>query len=536
MRCGFLAGLALAVALGAPSPAVGDGVYDPNACRSAPGDGLRISPFRGEYRFVFGHQSDFALDAEGTPNPVADAGDHRLRLSPCLRWRSLEFRLEGDLLAGQIFGDHEDLAPGTRRLERRTGNPGRDPRDSALLREAWLQWRSPIGLVGVGQTLSAYGLGILANDGRDDDERFGLARHGDVVDRVLFATRPFARRNGPARPADALALFVAGDLVFRDENARLVDGDLAFQVSGGAAFRHPDFDNAVVVSWRRQRDDDRDLLEVTAIDVHGRNRVALPIARSADPDGRPRAFDTTLHLDYEAVLLVGRTTRFRDVTAPDGLDILSGGAVGRLAWDLARPGVRVAVEAGYASGDGDPYDDRATAFFMDPDWHVGLVFFPEMLPRITARAIAQVSDPARVAVPPKGADLTASQGRVTGAAYLHPTVRWRRPLPTGPDDEVRLLAGAVALWTATPLAQAWNTFLAGGAATNHLGGRTGSRYVGTEVLAAAQVRVSAVPDHLAFRVRLEGGVLVPGGALEAADGALPDPAWKVQVAAAVQWQ
>jgi hypothetical protein len=508
-----------------PCPAIANWVYDPEPPDNPTDNDVHVSPAAGEYRFLHTHVHPFTLDSEGTGGSLADRGEHRLRLAPSLRWKNLLVRLEADILDGQVFGDHENLAPDHPRFDRRNCNHGLDFR-RALLREAFVEWRSPAGVLKVGQMTSQFGLGLSANAGLDDDERFGVSRWGDVVDRVMFATTPFRSLSKPGGWGDHLTLFVTGDLVFRDENASLVEGDLALQAVGGVAYRHPDATNGVLVSYRWQKDRDDDRLEVVALDAYGRNRFSLPT----------RNVKAVLHFDYEVVGIFGHTNRVRDVANPEGLKVRALGAVGRIAWDFPDLGLRVGVEGGYASGDGNPYDEQSSSFFFDPDYRAGLIFHEEMWPLLSARSIEQITDPARAAVPPKGIEGVASCGRVTNSLHAMPSIRWRTPLPGRPGDEIRILAGAAILGNAIPMAQAWYTFNGGGLAHNPYGARTRSRYIGTELLASVQARVQAVPEHLTFRVRLEGGVLLPGRALEDRNGHLPDPVWKMTTMASLDWR
>ncbi len=50
----------------------------------------------------------------------------------------------------------------------------------------------------------------------------------------------------------------------------------------------------------------------------------------------------------------------------------------------ATESVEALLDAGYASGDGNPFDDEVTSFTFDPDFNVGLVMFEEYLAGLTA--------------------------------------------------------------------------------------------------------------------------------------------------------
>ena len=64
-------------------------------------------------------------------------------------------------------------------------------------------------------------MGILANDG-DHPSLFGDYRGGNIVEQVLFATKP-AGKDSP------FAVVLGGNLVYHDWQARLYRGDIAFQ-------------------------------------------------------------------------------------------------------------------------------------------------------------------------------------------------------------------------------------------------------------------------------------------------------------------
>src|SRR5690606_18217530 len=90
------------------------------------------------------------------------------------------------------------------------------------LRQLYLEWLTPIGLIRVGQMAFSWGLGIISNGG-ETQPVFGDARYGDLVRRLLFATKP-AGEDSPFTVAVA-ADWVAWDLIADYERR----GDLAFQ-------------------------------------------------------------------------------------------------------------------------------------------------------------------------------------------------------------------------------------------------------------------------------------------------------------------
>jgi hypothetical protein len=509
--------------------------YEPEVKMIPPPPGLQWNLWAGEYHFAFHHLTDFALERDGTMNPLSQWAEHRIRLAPSLAWGRFGIKIEMDLVEGQIFGDHEDLFPEGRRLERKAENHGAGFH-GFLLREAYAQLLTSVGLFRVGQMTSSYGLGILANTGVEDPDRFGTRRYGDVVDRALVALKPLAPLQGAGNWRNHLTIIGSGDLVWRDENARFLDGDRAWQGNAGLFWQDPRFTNGAIVTYRTQQDDDGDTLEATVLNLSGKNVFAL--STMAGPGGQTgqQVPDLALSLDYEAVWLWGHTDRFQQIGAPQGLDLASFGAVGRLGFAAHSLGLEAELEIGYASGDNNPYDDTSHAFYFDPDYNVGLIFFDEMLPMISARAAELSGDPANVAVPAKGLDLIPSQERVTNVLYYFPQLRWTWHPDTHYVEDVKVLLGGLLMTTPAEFAHSYYTFQNGGAAANHLGRTVDSNYLGTEFLAGVRATVFALPEHIGLTLHLDQAYFVPGMALANVDGDLPDGVWKILAAAALHWQ
>ncbi|MBM4373287.1 MAG: hypothetical protein FJ098_16645, partial [Deltaproteobacteria bacterium] len=505
----------LLIGLLGPLPAGADTGYCPVVPPVGQGDGLCWNALPAAYRVAVQHLGAFALDREGTGSPLHDLAEHRLRWSPAIAWGPLRFKAELDVVEGLIAGDREDFAPEYRRMDRRADYEGRGF-GGFLFREAYLEYLSPVGLVRLGQMTSRYGLGILSNEGADDDDRFGLRSRGDIVDRLLFATTPFLPLTGPDGWGRYLTFLLAGDLVFRDENAVLTDGDEAWMVNAGVFWRDPRWTNGFVFTWRTQRDRDGDSLQAYAFNVNGQNRFALTTR-----DGEP---DLELRFEYELAYLLGETTRFQQFGSEDGLDLSGLGVVGRLALTSRATGLAGEFEAGYASGDSNPYDGTSHAFFFDPDYNVGMVFFEDMLPLITARSVEISSDPAHLATAPKGLDMVPTQGRVTNTFYFFPQLRWTLPWDmTAHVEKVQVLLGGLVIMTPARLAHSYYSFENGGVPVNHLGRPTDSPYAGTEFLAGLRARLWVWPEHAGVDLRLDQSLFLPGDALRDPAGETIDP-------------
>lgn len=510
-------------------------VYNPIPPTQPTDSDVLVSPATGHYRLAFTHISDFALDADKNMDPLANYGEHRIRLDPSLTWQGLKFVFSIELLSGQIFGDHEDIAPLTGRRDRRDYDAGLDI-ERILPRSAYVQWTSKVGMIKAGLMTSHFGLGLAANNGRDSDEfTFGMTHSGgDVVIRALLATTPFHALSNDSGWGRYLTMLVSGDAIYQDDNAELREGDRGYNVTAALMYRHPDFDNGFLYNYRYQKDRDADHLIAHAFDLNGRNTFALGQGKPS-PDA-PNATSAKLHFDYEIVALFGHTDRYVNFGAPDGLNIQSFAAVGRLWAELDPIGLDIITEVGFASGDDNSNDDMSTAFSFDPDYEVGLIFFDEFLPRISARGVEQAMDPTVVSQPVKGVGMAATQGKVTNAVYLMPTIRYTSKRCPKSTARVQALVGGLAIWSHEYLAQTWYTNDNGGVATNQFGRTTDSHLIGGEALAGLRVDFAPVGEHLGLALEVQHAWFLPGPALADPEGNLPDPVWKVLTAATVSWR
>jgi len=494
--------------------------------------GFQFNGLPGEYRFDFHRVSGFTIDEDGTQGGIEKWGEHRLRLSPELSFRPFYVRVELDVLGGQILGDHENFYPEGFRLDRRNENSGLGF-DGFLLREAYVQYASPWVALRIGQMASEYGLGLLANAGREDDNRFGVRRYGDIVDRAMVLFTPFQGIWGPEHSLAPLTFMASGDMVYRDENADFMAGDNAYMANAGLMYRHDKYENNIIFTYRDQEDEDGDTLEVYALNLNGRNRFVLDTMLGEEGKQVP---NLSFKLEYEAAWLFGKTDRLQQLGAEDGLNINAFAAVGRLGFEMAKVGLEAEVEVGYASGDKDAHDDESHSFSFDPDYNVGMIFFDEMLPLITARSAEISADPSHLQVPPKGLDLIASQGRVTNTLYYFPQIRYTLAPGVVWMEKFKAMFGALLLSTASPLAHSYYTFRNGGVATNYFGRETDSSFLGTELLLSIQGDFWVWPEHVGLSVRAQGGAFLPGDALADLDGNTPDSVYKGLLTLALFWK
>lgn len=362
-------------------------------------------------------------------------------------------------------------------------------------RQAYLEWETPVGVLRVGQQAFHLGLGIVANDG-DRARVFNDYRYGDLVDRVAVATRPGGR-------ASDVVVALAGDLVYRDRLVQLLHGDIALQGVLAAFYQ----DHACRVDCEKKRVG----ALVTYRDVSFANGTALRVLLGdvyarwewPQPDRVGRVFAGLEVAGAYGVTDAARTTEF----AEHGV-LQFGGAA---EFGLERDGrYRLAIEAGYATGDRNPVDGEQRRFTFNPSHRVGLLMFPEVIAWQTARSAAIASDPRLVGRPANGASLLPTNGGVAGAAYVYPTAR----INLGRYVDVRagaVLGVATTDWVDPVSVQVY------GAARNYRGGDPTRRDLGLELDLAVQGSIP-LPGNVALMGGVQGAVMFPGGAFRDASG------------------
>ena len=463
----------------------------------------------GEYQVRGTLLSDLPLRRFGTDESSDSLGQtgrvtHWLRLTPRLSYReTLNVIGQLDVPRGFFIGQE------TRHVEE--AEQPYDDRQPLGIEPRWLyaEYLSPIGLFRVGQQPSHWGMGILANDG-DHPELFGDYFGGSIAERIAFATKP-AGKDSPFTVA------VAGDLVFKDATADLVDGDRAFQ--GVLAAYYADKHENMIGLYGTYRHQTRsresipgrefdETLKVWVFDSSGRFNAKIP------------GIAGHVFGEYEVAYLLGDTSMFRTVNQTrnnEREDIRALGAAARLGAVTTRGegddrwGNFVAtLEWGWAQGDANPNDGVSRRFRFDPNHNVGLILFDEVLAWKTARAATIASDPGLVNRPPAGSDLLPSNGGVFGATYLNPTVVWR---PTRPLD-VKL--GAVIAQTTADVVDPVQVATTG-RFRNWDGGDPKSHDLGVEIDLGTEYRMP-LDYGMTLELGAQGGVFFPGNAFADGDG------------------
>jgi len=329
-----------------------------------------------------------------------------------------------------------------------------------------------------------------------EEDLFSDPRNGDLVDRVMFVTAP-AALIVDAEWARHLLLGVGGDVVFRDDQAELLDGDLAFQGVGSLFWRDDDLFAGVYVAYRHQDDDGDTGLRVTALD--GFVRWA--------PKGTGCAVQPYAAL--ETAVLVGTSSRSYSEWTGGDLDVLSLGFLGRLGVLAPALGLSGRVDVGYASGDRNNADTTHRAFAMDLDAHEGTILFEEVLAWTTAAGANRAADPARLDVPRRGLDQLPTDGAIENVFFVGPTVLYR------PWFGLDAALGAVLAFSPAGASEPLSSARNGGYPANAFGGAADPwSFLGTELDVRLGYRHAWLGEAVSIGAGVQGGLFLPGAAFD----------------------
>jgi hypothetical protein len=514
-------------------------------------EGLVRAQIHGEYQLRYTAMTSYTLTPTASvinahPGAYGDSlgqnnfVSHWLRVTPRLQISDkVEIVGQMDLVTGVVLGDvaHDTY-------------PDYTPRDDyngfSNVQPRWLyaDWHSPIGLFRVGQQPAHWGMGIVANDG-DHPSLFGDYRYGNIVEQILFATKPFGEKS-------PFVVAVMGNLVFRDNTALLTRGDHAWQGVLAAFYEEGPNMFGVYGVYRHQTRDRTsgsdlypysDRLNVGVIDLAG--HFAAPIVTPGTPAYVFGAFEaatilgTTNAERTNEQALTGTTTDVRSYGGAASVGFVLGQHADhkyrrrQLHTKGARPelyGKFVSqLEIGYASGDADPNDGVEKRFTFDGNHRVGLILFDEVMRFATARSAAAAQDPllANGQRPAPGVDLLPSQGGVFGAQYVNPTMVYR------PCAWFDLKGGAVIATTTADLVDPYR-LATQGAYVNYRGGDSKRHDLGVELDVGTEARIPLDFD-MTLQLGAQGGVLFPGGALADAGGLTIKTPWLAMGRAGLQF-
>lgn len=488
--------------------------------------------FRGGLEYRANAVSIRPLDLNGTRDRNFSVIEHRLRLDAGIDYEDkIRLVTSLDVMDGVLWGDNGTLGRDpepTSGANVSTSNPnfatacvtrrGDDPSteassyhyglcgtDPVFVRRLYADLVTPVGLFRVGRQAFTEGASIAVNDGDGRKNRFGFARRGNSVDRILFATKPLEAFKAPSdrdkSETKGLFLILAYDRLVTDDPHRFKD-DLHNYVSAVRWLepRHrlgTDAEVRVFHAYRWSSDNG------TGIHALG--------ARAMSTFGEVTA-------GFEGTFVGGSSREiseaFRVISNDPAVSqaITQVGARAVVRWD--RPLFTAYFEADYASGDSDPQTRTPlTQFRFAEDSNVGLLMFKHVLAYQTARsAAAGVELLKSLGAPSYPLEAVATRGSFTNAFAIFPQFDYH-PIPT-----VLLRGGVLMAWAPSkvidPIVSLQNKdgLRIGDDLVNFAGGKP-NQYYGTELDARVQWRFM---EH--FAADLEGAVLFPGSALEDANG------------------
>jgi hypothetical protein len=449
----------------------------------------------GDVRVLVGSLSEFDVDADGTTLGQGTRVDSRVRLGLQARPSTLfQLNAELDALTGQLAGDTWTLTDTFDQRNRddyaARGLAGVAPRRASVMTVLG-STQVELGLVS-----SNWGLGMVANNGAEDP-MFGRANFADRVVRIRATALPV--HDGPA-PRTSWLVTGAVDAVVADEIGVWADGQRGFQgvfsVLGlGRRGSQVGAYSALRQQWEAQA---------------GRSTTAG--VADVFVDGEKELGDWTLRTAAEGATVLGRTSRATTYSARDQVGVQSLGLTG-IATLSAPKTVSIHGRFGYASGDGAPDDGVSHDFAFDRNFGVGMVLFPEVMGGIEAGTQALLLDPNISGQPPDGVDVLTTEGAFRKAVFVSPVVE------VDPHDWVDVKLGAVWAFGTAPFAQPFYSYRAGGVARTHLNTPSEGRLLGTELNWSLGLERPLDDDARAARpgVELQGGHLLPGGALGGSD-------------------
>lgn len=445
-----------------------------------------------ETRTLIHGLSAIYLDKDKTPYGQNSFGEQRLRLGAKFLFRKprLGIHVQFDVMTGLLYGDTTTVGQGRLMTPRHEAGfyKGFTPR------KLYLEWITRRGMIRFGHMTSFWGMGLLASSG-DRDLPFGHQRYGDIVERFMFASRPFS--SSQSKIAKNLVTAIGVDLVFRDDNADLTEGDVGVNAILSLFYKDRKSFLGTYVTYRHQKDRDDASLKVVAVDVAGAFKRKL-------------SKNVGIGVNFEAVGLFGRTTRLRPDAYKDGVDVAAFAAAGRVSFFFKKLRMGVALEVGVASGDNNPNDQTHGAFTMDPDYRVGMVMFSELMAAITANAADRLNDLSRVGRAQPGSSFYPTNGAVTNAVYIWPRI-WFKPFK-GFKVKLGLLYGRA-------LADVYDPYLsyqAGGVNRTTFDRAADERDLGFEIHAGLEYKIKLY-KRLKLKVSVEWGHLFPGSVFQVND-------------------
>lgn len=457
--------------------------------------------------------------------------ENRLRLDLTVDYKDkVRITTSADVMDGALWGDNGTLFTGPRpnfgsNVNARSPNiaipcvslRGSNPLESdnygyGLCSQEQVRFRKlfgdvvlPIGLLRIGRQSANTGQGIQASDGDGRPNRFGFSRQGNLVDRVLFATKPLeafkAKEDRDTSEDRGMILALAYDRWVTDDVHLFGDDvqqfDVAVRYSAPQLGPLRDFfvGGYFVHRW--------DTVNETSVNSFG---------------GKLMTKIGDFNITHETAANVGATKEIAEAykyitnDVVKSQDIFQVGSRTVVRYD--KPKFTAYLELDYASGDEDPNNNTPlTQFVYAEDSNVGLLLFEHVLSYQTARVAAAGNELIRrLGATNFPTDSIWTRGSFTNSIAFFPQLDFR------PVKGLLIRGGALFAWAAAPVANPIGSLLARDGLTikddlvNFNGGKPGD-YWGTELDGRISYRYL---DHFLFD--LEGAVLFPGNALRNADG------------------
>jgi len=455
-------------------------------------------------------------------------GTQRVRIEPKVTFfDKYVMHIQADLLHGPIFGNKSNRYTQVFAEEPRAEHDGWDLSEARMNR-IWAEIPLKSGTLKVGRQGSQWGLGMLANGGDGFTNDWGDAYYGDSVHRILYGTKPISifRKFLKMKPLedDPLTWAFAWDWsVHKDSKANGVEDEVQNFINAllfdrdwltlgfYAVYRdHEHFDQLIHDPRFRP---DPEFLRVWAFDGYG----SLTLTPWDDWE---------FFLSGELAFVTGKTNLSVSQVEQTVDDPFPESDVLQLGWILrggARltPGARflqsleLNVEGGYASGDDNPVDDEIRNFRFHPDYNVSLILFEEVLAAQSAAAAYVLFDKLGESGPVRsiGTDMLATDGSVTNAIYVKPTVK------ASFLDGLDAIASVLYARAAQNIVDPYNDVVLGSGGYgeyNVLGGPSGNKEYGWEV----DLGISYTLEFPDFQTRLgiQYGHLFPGDAFTDGQG------------------
>ena len=397
------------------------------------------------------------------------------------------------------------------------------------VRKLYSEIKTPVGQVLLGRMSSQWGLGLFANAGDEDILDWGEApmgsdyNYGDVVNRIVFATKP-GKFFSDTELADKIILAFGADVLERDERFLLSENDFGWTdtnkrldttLEAIAALRYKDEHSefGIYSAYRDIDDRNNDYLKAWAYDVFGKTTIPF------------ETFDVFVAI--EGVFVRGTTTIARNNAVLGALDIQQLGYVLRTGIEHGPTHLAATGELGYASGDSNPNDGHLRNFTFDPNYQPSLILFRHLHRGQTVAAAANAKDPDRVGQGLNGTRLLPSNGAVTNAIYFKPALRYHTD-----NSQFRISL----LWARSEedFVDPYHANIQGGSSRNYQGGSGTLHDLGIEVNVGYDYTVK-FSEVVAMKNSLQLGHLWPGPAFSDQFGREADDIRLIYLRTEITW-